>query len=140
MKKVILLAFLAAGTAFTSCDKDEDDTSQDPLVGSWVQTRFTTTFDGEENEESITGCDGEETTAVFNEDGTYTAGMFEQSDGGCAMDDGIWENTGNNSYSLTQDDESTILNITFSDNTFTTVSEPNESDEGAFYTTVYQKM
>lgn len=139
MKKAILMAFLAAGTAFTSCSKDDDGAEQDRLIGEWTLTNSTTTFEGEVNQESISGCDRENVTAEFRLDGTFTTGKFEGSAAGiCEDSKGLWENLGDSNYQIEEDGDVSTQNIVFSGDTFTITTEPGE--EGEFSTVVYSRM
>lgn len=92
MKKPILLAFLALGLAFTSCNKDDDapvaEQQATKLQGTWqLQSQL---YDGEQ--ETLNDCELESTIA-FKSDNTMENDYRYMSNDQCMSDitSGTWE-------------------------------------------------
>ena len=120
MKKLILVLSLVA-IAFSSCSKDDNnDPSQDLLIGTW--TYFSAFEDGVEV--PLTDCEKQE-TQVFNANGTFTMTFYDDFDGPCVEDgsiSGTWVNSGNGIYTATIFGQSIEQAITFDGNTYTVIT------------------
>lgn len=116
MKKLILLLSVIA-FAFTSCSKDDNnDTSQDLLIGTWTYSN--SLEDGVEI--SLSDCEKQETW-INDADGTFTVTVYDDIDGPCVENgtiSGTWENSGNGVYTFTVLGIPITQQITFDSNTF----------------------
>ena len=135
MKKILLL-LLVATFSVVSCSKDDDNSSVDPLIGTWKYYKFFS------NEEEFPLDDCEKTSTLkINSNGTFESNYFFDNGTSCesgGVSTGFWENTGNNVYKITSDPETVdeeigLYTFTFEGNTFSFV----ETDGTETYTTVY---
>lgn len=117
MKKLGLL-LIAVAFIFTSCNNDDDSSSQDPLIGSWNYFKYF------ENgvEQPLFPCEAEG-TLVVSANGTYVFTYFtENVDGDCVQDGdvevGTWENIGNGNYIMGFEGAQITQQIFFEGNTF----------------------
>ena len=135
MKKLILLLSVITLT-FSSCDSDDDSSSQDPIIGIW---NYHQGFENNEEYE-LSSCDKQD-EITFNSDGTFSSkSYYENEDEICTLDNlstGTWENLGDNLYEFIDDEDNytSETTITFSDDTFYFIDE----DGSDTYKDVYIK-
>jgi len=118
MKKLILLLAVFA-FVFTSCENDDDNSPQDPIVGAWkLQASF---VNGVEQE--FYGCENEE-TEVFLEDGNFTKYIYSDetvdNPGVCVIENtetGTWSVSGS-LYTKIINGQVQIIDLTFEGNTY----------------------
>ncbi len=130
MKKLILL-FSVLALTFTSCNSDDDNSSQDPFVGTWKYYKYFE--DGVEI--PLEDCE-DLLTIVISSNGTYITKDYFDYGNGCELDytdEGIWENEGSGTYSITSDGETFTQSISFEGNTMII----EEVDEGIIYKDVF---
>ena len=138
MKKITLL-LCAFALVLTSCNKDDDnnEATQDQLIGTW---KFYKSFENDVEDELET-CETEE-TVVISADGTYSWTYFDENeDGDCVpnsdVEIGTWQNVGQGNYSFTTDGETDVFSIYFADNTFYTLYSYTFEEETMVYKEVY---
>jgi hypothetical protein len=122
MKKLILLFFVLT-LSLASCGSDDggDSSQGDALVGTWkVFQRF---LNG--TQQTLDNCELMGIITVKS-NGTFTSESFDDNGSSCesdGVDNGLWENLGNNSYKITsdvgtQDEEVFTTTFNFENNTF----------------------
>ena len=116
MKKLILLLSVLT-LVFTSCGSDDDNgSSQDSFIGTW---KFSQAFEDGIEQELIPCADLE--TIVVSSNGTFTATGYDDYGDGCELDfaqSGTWENSGSNMYSITEDNDTLLIQIEFGDRNY----------------------
>lgn len=113
MKKPLLL-LIAFVFAFTSCSSDDDNSSQDPFIGTWRY--FTSYEDGVEY--PLDDCESQDTIAISS-NGTFTSTLHDEFGGDCQVDfevSGTWDNLGNGMYSTTVDGDTFVQGVVFEGN------------------------
>ena len=128
MKKVFLVCFAFAGVLFTSCNKDDDQSPEETLSGSW---QLTAELDNGEAYE-LDNCD-KELTIVFNPDGTYDYIEYDPVEGNeneCVVSE---EDSESGSWSVPS--EGTLM---ISDGTFSVSMEYNIDGSELTLTIVYE--
>lgn len=145
MKK---LFFILIGSAMFSCSNDDDmqssNLAEDQLIGTWKYT----TYIENNTEQILEPCELEE-TLIFDSQGTYT-GMYYETDANnsCVLEQegsGVWENNGDNSYTLTILGESFTEDLFFEENTFylefiDNSGTPNDTSDDIVVRDVYTKQ
>lgn len=115
MKKTLLLLTAFVFTfSLTSCSSDDDNSSQDPFVGTWKY--FTYFEDGVEY--PLDDCESQD-TFVISSNGTFQITRHDEFGGECQIDiqvSGTWENLGNGTYSSTTDGDTYVQNVIFEGN------------------------
>lgn len=119
MKNSFLL-FCLTITILMSCKSDDDDSTKDPLVGTWTWSQtFVNDF-----EETLDVCNKQSLVTV-DADGTYIKLVyFQDFEMACELIEeltGSWENNGSGNYTVTIDGNITEQEITFDDDSFTAV-------------------
>ena len=97
MKKITVLLLIII-TSLSSCNKDDDNSSLDKIVGTWLLYKE---VDLTDNSVYISGAFDEKD--IFNSDGTGI-GYVDNADCGCYPDKGwpiAWKNLGNGNYNFT---------------------------------------
>lgn len=111
MKKILILT-IALFTLF-SCSSDDEEITQDPIIGIW------NLFAIDNNE--VSDC-LKQSTWVFNENGTATKQGYEETNRQCnsePIENATWENLNNGSYRIIPTNSTTtdtVFSTTFSDN------------------------
>ena len=130
MKKLILLLSILV-LVFTSCNSDDDGSSEDLFIGSWKSSK--SFEDGVEQE--LRPCSDLE-IIVISSNGTFSATGYDDFGNGCELDfsqSGTWENSGSGTYSITEDNETVLIQVEFDDNSMILV----DNDDGVVYRDVY---
>lgn len=109
MKKLLIL-FLVGITTF-SCSSDNEETTQDPIIGTW--TLFS------RNNQEVNDCQ-KKSTVSFTENGNYnnTGYYLDNTNNNCIADyneNGGWENN-NGNYIIKVDNVNNQVPISFSNN------------------------
>lgn len=136
MKKFIYLFILII--TLNSCES-EDDSSSDPIVGTWQLTSII-----ENGEEIATDCE-KENTVTFSSNATFTIiDSYDNGNNSCSTDTatGSWKNKGNSNYSVTIFEKERETKVNFSKNNTVWSSTNTDSDGGTTYTTTetYKKI
>ena len=137
MKKIILV--LIAILSLSSCNSNDDDLDQDPIIGKWQLTSAK-----DDNVEYSDDCT-RKSTITFLENKTVTvAGYYDDSNGCESEADSFgWMNLGNSSYEFTYNtnDKETVTFIFSQNNTVFTVNE-SETYNNVTYTSsiTYKKI
>jgi len=113
MKKLILLSFLTVGLSFTSCSKDENETStSEDLIGAWS---FISYID-DEGEELADDCDSKDSITFMSDNSfNFTYHGINNTEDGCTKNQdamGVWE------Y---QSDK--VLKLDYSTDEYTSITE-----------------
>lgn len=117
MKKAVLF-FSIFTVIFTSCNSDDDGSSQqDPIIGTW---KYHKTFVNG-MEQILTDCEKQE-TFIFMSNNTVEYEYYEEDESdNCLLEEnasGTWSNNGNNEYALDFGFGPTSRTLTFENNTF----------------------
>lgn len=111
MKKLLILLLVSIITI--SCSSDNEENTQDPIIGTWTLFAI-------ENIE-VSDC-LKQSTWIFNENGTATKQDYEEANQQCnsqPRENATWENLNNGSYRIIPTNSTTtdvLFPITFSDN------------------------
>ena len=133
MKKLILLLSVFA-LVLTSCSSDDDDSSQDPFIGTWKYSQYFE--DGVEI--PLEDCE-DLTTVVISSNGTFSTNSYWDFGTGCEVDytaTGTWENLGSGAYSTTESGDTYVQQVGFSGNTMYF----EETDGGVVYKDVFVRQ
>jgi len=124
MKKILLLAIVTI--SMISCSKsDSSESSTDKIVGKWVLTSSTIQNGATGTPINSTGpCEtlgNTVFTATTATTGTASDTNYEESPttSDCVLmpvDYFTWSNNGNNTYTMTKDSSTNVINITYSNN------------------------
>ncbi len=108
MKKLIVfLTTVFIVLSFNACSNDNNDTNEnnpDAIIGKWRVNQLLIKVDDQYEDDLLTECD-KKSTINFFENGTYQLKVFEFNDDEsiCVAQEiinGTWENSDNNSYSI----------------------------------------
>ena len=136
MKKIILLLCVSV-FILTSCSSDDDneDLSQDQLIGTW--TYFQSFEDGVEI--ILTDCEKQE-TQEFSSNGDFTITFYDDFDGPCEEDfvlSGTWSNSGNNLYTIEALGQTISQELVFEGDTYSVTETDTDGGETIVYREVY---
>ena len=122
MKKLNLLLGILIGLSILSCSSDDDENSQDTLIGIWKPIKFVELYQnaGEVTYEDL-GC-YEQSRFTFSSNSSFNQQLFEENNNGDCIEDnsdnfisGTWEKISDNQYNIqiTLFNEDTQQNETF---------------------------
>ena len=115
MKRLILLLSVFACT-LTSCSNDDDNSSQDSIIGTW---KFLEAFE-DGMLLPLDACEDEE-TLIFATNGDFSGLNYDYDGTTCQLAEtitGTWANEGSGSYSITTTFGTSTEQLGFSGNTF----------------------
>lgn len=126
------------GAVLTSCSKNDDDSEQDPIIGTWLLIEISKVEDGVTINEELTDCD-KKNSGSFKADGTFESNSFDLDGDECILDhtlQGNWTNLGDGVYESEHDGSTFEQKVVFSGNTFSI----NSQNGDVTYIDVYQKV
>jgi hypothetical protein len=115
MKKlsVLFVAIMALGMSFTSCSKDDDETTSASIEGKWNYSKVQTTLAGqaipEQDYPSTPGCSKD--YLEFKADGVANLGYYEDSACKLDLETTKWTKDGNK-LTIVSDEVYEIVSIT----------------------------
>lgn len=138
MKKVFVMATVVFALLLTSCNKNDDDNSQDPLIGVWNYKSTSYINDaGETVNVDYDDCE-KKSTYEFTADGKFKDVYYVSVENECLKDGedpGIWKKSANKVYEIKSADVNFSGEIKFSGNTITI----NFDGDVEPYTAVFEK-